>query len=84
MDAVRFYTREAGGRVAARFLNEFERVLLLLEEFPEIGRTTNDQRRSYPLSGFPYSVIYRHVNADIRVLVVRHQRRDPIHGGHRR
>ena len=79
-DAFRFYKREAGTGVAKRFLVEFERVISLLQELPEIGTPTNEHRRSYPLSGFPYSVIYRHVNADIRVLVVRHQSRNPDYG----
>ncbi len=79
-DAFRFYKREAGTGVAKRFLVEFERVISLLQEFSEIGTPTNEHRRSYPLSGFPYSVIYRHVNADIRVLVVRHQSRNPDYG----
>jgi plasmid stabilization system protein ParE len=82
-DAFRFYRREAGRGVAARFLSEFERVTSLLEQFPEIGTPTNGHRRSYPLTGFPYSVIYRSVEADIRVLVVRHQSRDPDFGEHR-
>ena len=82
-DAFRFYKREAGNGVAARFLNEFERVVSLLEEFPEIGTPTNDDRRSYPLTGFPYSVIYRPVGVSVRVLVVRHQNRDPKFGEHR-
>ena len=77
------YKREAGRGVAARFLSEFERVVSLLEEFPEIGTPTNGPRRSYPLTGFPYSVIYRHVEGGIRVLVVRHQSRDPDFGEHR-
>lgn len=79
-DALRFYKREAGRGVAARFLSEFERVIALLEEYPEIGTPTNEHRRSYPLTGFPYSVIYRHVEAGIRVLVIRHQSRDPDFG----
>jgi plasmid stabilization system protein ParE len=82
-DALRFYKREAGRGVAARFLSEFERVISLLEEYPEIGRPTNEHRRSYPLTGFPYSVIYRHVEAGIRVLVIRHQSRDPDLGEYR-
>jgi len=82
-EAFRFYRREAGRGVAARFLNEFERVISLLEEFPELGRPTNEQRRSYPLTGFPYSIIYRKVEGDVRVLVVRHQSKDPDFGEHR-
>lgn len=54
-----------------------------MEEFPEIGTPTNGDRRSYPLTGFPYSVIYRHIEAGIRVLVIRHQSRDPEFGDRR-
>jgi len=82
-DAFRFYRREAGDGVARRILAEFERVLVLLEEFPELGTPTSEGRRSYPLTGFPYSVIYRSVASDVRVLVVRHQNRDPEYGERR-
>jgi plasmid stabilization system protein ParE len=79
-DAFRFYMREAGVGVARRFLAEFERVTSLLQEFPDIGTRANDERRAYPLTGFPYSVIYRRIDGDIRVLVFRHQSRNPDHG----
>lgn len=82
-DAFRFYKAEAGRGVAGRFLKEFERVVKILEEFPDIGTPTNDERRAYPLSGFPYSIIYRSVDTGIRVLVVRHQSRDPAFGDDR-
>ena len=79
-DAFRFYRREAGNGVAGRFLQEFERVMSLLEEFPKFGTPTRGDRRSYPLNGFPYSIIYRHMRGEIRVLVLRHQSRDPDYG----
>ncbi|MBX9961707.1 MAG: type II toxin-antitoxin system RelE/ParE family toxin [Burkholderiales bacterium] len=82
-EAFRFYRREAGNGLARRFLDEFERVIRLLEEFPDIGKPTGEDRRSYPFTGFPYSVIYKHANAGIRILVVRHQHRDPAHGEQR-
>ena len=82
-EAFRFYRREAGNGLARRFLDEFERVIKLLEEFPDIGKPTGEDRRSFPLTGFSYSVIYRHVNTEIRILVVRHQNRDPAHGDQR-
>ena len=82
-EAFRFYRREGGNGLARRFLDEFERIIKLLEEFPDIGKPTGEDRRSFPLTGFPYSVIYRNVNAEIRVLVVRHQNRDPEHGEQR-
>lgn len=82
-DAFRFYRREGGSRLAGRFLDEFDRIMKLLDEFPDLGQPTDVDRRSIPLTGFPYSVIYQHVNGEIRVLVVRHQHRDPAHGSER-
>lgn len=81
-DAVRFYRREAGRAVAVRFPDEFERVAKLLDENPGLGTPTGEQRRRFPLHGFPYSVIYRPL--DVGVRIVRHQNRDPEHGEQRR
>ncbi len=83
-EAVRFYKAEAGIGIARRFLNEFERVARLLEEFPGVGTPTEDGRRFFPLVAFPYSIIYRADGAEIRILVVRHQSRDPDFGESRR
>ncbi len=82
-DALRFYRREAGRRVATRFLAEFERVARLLEEQPGIGTPTQGGRRVCPMAHFPYSIIYRGDQGGIRILVVRHQHRDPDYGDSR-
>lgn len=79
-DAFRFYKAEAGTALAARFIAEYERVLSLLETHPHFGTPTGETRRSYPLRGFPYSVIYRSIDSELRVLVVRNQSRDPSYG----
>ena len=83
-EAVRFYKREAGTGLARRFLAEFERVANLLELHPGLGTSTNEGRQIHPLTDFPYSVIYRSEGEGIRILVVRHQNRDPEHGEGRR
>lgn len=83
-EAARFSRREGGRAVAARFLDEFERIAELLGEHPRVGAPTGDERRGFPLTGFPYSVIYRALDPGIRILVVRHQNRDPEHGEQRR
>ena len=83
-DAARFYKREAGVGVARRFLTEFGRVATLLERLPDIGTPLAGDRRTFPLLDFPYSVIYRSDESGLRVLVVRHQRRDPEFGDGRR
>jgi plasmid stabilization system protein ParE len=82
-EAADFYGREAGVGVALRFLDEFERVAELLESQPGIGTPMPDGRHAFPLVGFPYSVIYCHMADEIRILVVRHQRRDPGFGSSR-
>jgi plasmid stabilization system protein ParE len=81
--AFRFYRREAGARLAERFLDEFERIARLIERQPDLGTPTDDGRRSYPLHDFPYSVIYTMKGNGLRILVVRHQHRDPSHGAGR-
>ncbi len=75
--AIRFYKNNASKSVATRFLDEFERVPGLLDENPGLGTRTNVDRRTYPLRGFPYSLIYKVADGGIRILVVRHQSRDP-------
>lgn len=83
-EAVRFYKSEAGAGLARRFLAEFERVAKLLEQHPGLGTPTADGRKAHPLTDFPYSVIYRHEGFGLRILVVRHQSRDPDYGESRR
>lgn len=52
----------------------------LLATYPQIGTPTNGERRVFPLSSFPYSIIYRAIDHEVRVLVLRHHHRDPEHG----
>ena len=84
LEAALFYRDEGGVNLANRFLDEFERVMALLTEFPNIGRPAGDSRRVHPLQNFPYSVIYRETAGAIRVLVVRAHLRAPRHGEWRR
>lgn len=82
-DAVDFYLDSAGAAVASRFLSEFERVARLLADHPEIGTPGASGRRQFPLRVFPYSVVYRACQDELRILVVRHQHRKPGFGGSR-
>lgn len=77
---VAFYQKEATPRVAARFIDEFERVVHLLVENPAFGTPFDLPRRSYPLRTFPYAVIYRPAHDGLRILAVRHHSRHPNHG----
>ena len=82
--ALDFYTEQAGLLLAQRFLDEFERVARLLVTHPGFGTPTTKGRHVFPLRIFPYSVVYRHLEAGIRIIVVRHQHRKPGYGGARR
>jgi plasmid stabilization system protein ParE len=84
LEAARFYRREGGVKLASRFLDEFERVVALLVQYPGMGTSADELRRVHPLRDFPYSVIYRHDGGHLRVLVVRGHLRDPQHGEVRR
>jgi plasmid stabilization system protein ParE len=79
-----FYSERAGSIVAQRFLSEFERVAELLVAHPRFGTPTASGRRAFPLRIFPYTVVYRQLDSDIRMLIVRHQHRKPNYGGARR
>lgn len=81
--AFRFYRKKGSDKVALRFLAEFERVAELVDANPGIGTPTHDERRSHPFRKYPYSVIYRPIEAGVRILVVRHHRRDPAYGNER-
>jgi plasmid stabilization system protein ParE len=76
-DAAEFYRSEGGAALALRFIAEFERVMSLLRQHPGIGTPTAGERRVFPLSVFPNSVIYKVSGEALRVLVVRHQNRSP-------
>jgi plasmid stabilization system protein ParE len=76
-DVIDFYREQAGLAVATRFLDEFERVAQLLVQHPGFGTHVGRGRRSFPLRYFPYSVVYRALDNDIRVLIVRHHHRKP-------
>lgn len=82
-DAFRFYKKHAGAGVAKRLLDEVARVTNLLREYPALGTPTQEDRRFYPLTGYPYSLIYRYRDAEIRLLALRHQHRDPSYGEER-
>ena len=83
-EACQHYRKSASRLVVARFLDEFDRVARLLAREPGIGSLKEDGRASFPLRSFPYTLIYKPTDTGIRVLVVRHQHRDPEHGEDRR
>ena len=81
--AAAFYEREGSAALAARFIAEFKKLSQLVVEHPGVGSPRSKGRRGFSMSVFPYTVIYRASTAEIRVLVVKHDRRHPGYGGAR-
>ena len=82
-EAAEFYEREGSPVLAARFVAEFKRLLNLLIEQPGIGSPRAKGKRGFSMSVFPYTVIYRAGAEEIKVLVVKHDRKRPGYGGAR-
>lgn len=84
--AAGFYEREGSPALAARFIREFKRVSQLLLERPEIGAPRGEGRRGLGMRVFPYTVIYRFIKSEenVRILVVKHDKRRPGYGRGRR
>ena len=82
-EAFQFYLKRGSGKVALRFLAEFERVADLIDINPEIGTRTNADRRTHPFRKYPYWLIYKTTGTDVRILVVRHKRKKQEYGSDR-
>lgn len=71
------YYEERREGLGERFFNEVERVKSLLCEI-QLGAKIDDRHRRAPLSGFPYSIIYRaDTSVILQIVAVAHNRRLP-------
>lgn len=75
--AIDWYIGEGAFIAAEDFINEIERALGLLKQFPIIGESVARKARSFPLHGFPYSLIYRLQGDTVHVIAVAHHSRRP-------
>lgn len=82
-EAAEFYERDGSAALAARFVFEFKAVTALLVQHPEIGSPRSAGRRGLCMNVFPYTVIYRVTTDEIKLLVVKHDRKRPNFGASR-
>ncbi len=68
---------ERGSGLGDDLLDEVERVVALLCEFPDIGERLDDKRRRFPLRRFPFGVIFRVEGETLRILALAHRRQRP-------
>ena len=82
-EAAAFYEREGSPALAAKFVSEVKRVIVLLLQHPGLGTPRTSGRKFFPTRVFPYGVIYRPLPDGIHVLVVKRHRRRPGFGTRR-
>jgi len=63
--------------LGAELLDEVERVVALLCEFPQLGIALDERRRRFPLQRFPFGIVFSVEGDTLRVLAVAHRRRRP-------
>jgi plasmid stabilization system protein ParE len=83
-EAAEFYEQEGSPLVAARFVNEFKKVMAILLEHSQIGSPRSNGKRGISMKVFPYTVIYRATAQEVVILVVKHDSRRPGYGMRRR
>lgn len=78
VDAARYYELESPG-LGIAFLNEVERCLRSISEYPEAGPAIHGHVRRRLLRGFPYALLYSVKPDVIRILAVMNLKRRPTY-----
>jgi len=76
-EAVMFYAANVSLNVARNFLARFEEKAQLLTEFPGIGTSTTNGRRLFPIGRYPYSILYRVHDGEVRISAIAAHARRP-------
>lgn len=75
--AFEWYLQEAGPRIAAAFLDDFEHTLAILKEHPEIGEPGGSATRRLIFQRYPYTVVYRRQGDALQIVAIAHHSRRP-------
>jgi toxin ParE1/3/4 len=76
LDAISYYEEQENG-LGLDYLGEVEHSVNFLMRYPEAGSKVRDAIRRLTLPKFPYSLLYRVLEEQIRVLAVAHHKRKP-------
>ena len=79
-----WYLQEAGQRIAAGFLDDFEQTLALLKNHPEIGEHGGSHTRRLIFQRYPYTVVYRVKGETLEIVAIAHHSRHPEYWAGRR
>lgn len=79
--AMDYFVRETGAQIATEFYNEFKRCRQIIAERPRSYPVVRKEIRRINFHRFPYHILYQIVDEGyIKILVVKHDRRDPDFG----
>ena len=81
--AITYYEQQAP-HLGVEFLKEFEAAVSRILETPTRFPLISKDKRRVRLKRFPYVAVFRHDGSQIRVLLVKHQKRHPDFGMGRR
>jgi plasmid stabilization system protein ParE len=81
---MRYYEQVGTAELADEFYLELRRFMIQAAKRPEAFAIRDRDVRRANLRRFPYHFLFRVINDSVRVLVVRHHRRDPNLGINRR
>ncbi len=79
-----YYEEEGGSALADRFFRELDVLVHEIESHPARFRKVAGKLRRADLKRFPYHLLFTEGANGIRVLVLRHHRRNPRFGMQRR
>ena len=79
-----YYRRAAGPTLADEFYRELRHLILRAAERPGSFAPREHGLRRANLPRFPYHFLFRVVGETVRILVVRHHRKQPSFGARRR
>ena len=79
--AMDYYSREASPQIAREFYDEFQRCRRIIGRFPYSYPIVRGNIRRINFRRFPFHLLYEMTDQDlVRILVVKHDRRDPDFG----
>lgn len=85
VDAImKYYEGVADSKLADDFYQEFRSKVLETAEYPERFNERVGSYKRVNLRRFPYNFLFREIEDNIRILVVRHHSRNPQYGAKRK
>ena len=81
-EALAYYDAVGGTALGDRFEQEFRACVLAIKTAPARFARHGHSRvfRRARFSHFPYLIVYRESASVIRIMILRHERRHPLHG----